>query len=572
MNISTNTLDKFIRNWDRSIKWNDGELRIIRNHLLGISLNNGGRINYDIKLKKKIEEDYITSTISNAFQKVMNLYANSIQCHDQGVDFYYETLDGIKPVFDFLWPVRYIPKIDLNKASPEELEPLLGIGPVTSQKIVDYREQTGPFENIDGVMNVQGIDKNDFKKFVYAVHASTPLEEAAFVSPLLSRFKFEPTFSNYVKLIKESKGRFILGYEAAEENAFKNVILDELRKIDEYISKNHYSEFNKYRRIKASRISEIYNQRLTVNKLEKNASTDITGATVLDDSEYYYFVKKALSKAKEKIRIIMFFMLHKDKKKYPTNQLIQELLSAKKRGVDVKIILDKDAEGQVYKSRVINKEAHNKFKKSGIDVVYDSEEKVTHTKIILIDDRHTIIGSHNWTAGSFYAYDDKSVYIDSKDLAKKTYAYFNKLWIEYVTSDIDPYSIGDIEGIGEKYADKLEKVAIKTTLDLLLKAVTPGDRKKLAQSTGISSKHILRWANLTDLMRIKGTGEEYSDLLEQVGVDTVPELAQRNPDNLYKAIEKFDISKARLVRRKPSLSKVKSWVIQAKKLPRILEY
>ena len=74
MNISTESLNKLIKKWDKSIHWTDEELETIRNRLVNISLNNGGRIQYDIKLKKKVEEDYILRTINNALQKVMNLY------------------------------------------------------------------------------------------------------------------------------------------------------------------------------------------------------------------------------------------------------------------------------------------------------------------------------------------------------------------------------------------------------------------------------------------------------------------------------------------------------------------
>jgi len=43
----------------------------------------------------------------------------------------------------------------------------------------------------------------------------------------------------------------------------------------------------------------------------------------------------------------------------------------------------------------------------------------------------------------------------------------------------------------------------------------------------------MNWVNRADLARVKGVGSEYADLLENSGVDTVPELAQRNPSNLY---------------------------------------
>ncbi len=129
----------------------------------------------------------------------------------------------------------------------------------------------------------------------------------------------------------------------------------------------------------------------------------------------------------------------------------------------------------------------------------------------------------------------------------------------------------DIEGIGPKYAEMLAKEGIKTVEGLLKVGSKTRDRKKLAESTGISGKLILEWVNLADLFRVKGIGEEYSDLLEEAGVDTVPELAQRNPENLLQKMQEVNEAK-KLVRRLPVLSQVQSWVEQAKELPRIIEY
>jgi predicted flap endonuclease-1-like 5' DNA nuclease len=131
--------------------------------------------------------------------------------------------------------------------------------------------------------------------------------------------------------------------------------------------------------------------------------------------------------------------------------------------------------------------------------------------------------------------------------------------------------IEDIEGIGPTYAKKLVATGIKTTEDLLDAGATANGRKELSEKTDISETLILEWVNLADLMRIKGVGEEYSDLLEEAGVDTVAELAQRNPDNLYAKIMEINEAK-KLVRRPPTLEDVKSWVEQAKKLPRKVEH
>ncbi len=132
-------------------------------------------------------------------------------------------------------------------------------------------------------------------------------------------------------------------------------------------------------------------------------------------------------------------------------------------------------------------------------------------------------------------------------------------------------TIADIEGIGPAYAEKLAKAGVKSTDALLKAGATPKGRKELAEKTGISEAKILEWVNHVDLYRIKGIGSEYSDLLEEAGVDTVVELAQRVPENLLKKMEEINAAK-KLVRRLPVLSMVKDWVDQAKKLERVVKY
>jgi predicted flap endonuclease-1-like 5' DNA nuclease len=128
-----------------------------------------------------------------------------------------------------------------------------------------------------------------------------------------------------------------------------------------------------------------------------------------------------------------------------------------------------------------------------------------------------------------------------------------------------------VEGIGQVYAGKLKELGITTTAALLRAGATPKGRKELAEQSGISPKQILKWVNRVDLARIKGISEQYADLLEAAGVDTVPELAQRNPDSLYQKLVETNEAK-RLVRRLPTLGMVSSWIAQAKELPRVILY
>jgi predicted flap endonuclease-1-like 5' DNA nuclease len=131
--------------------------------------------------------------------------------------------------------------------------------------------------------------------------------------------------------------------------------------------------------------------------------------------------------------------------------------------------------------------------------------------------------------------------------------------------------IQDVEGIGAVYAKKLAEAGIQTTDELLKAGAIPKMREDLAKKTGIAAKLILEWVNHADLYRIKGVGQEYSDLLEEAGVDTVVELAKRVPEALHAKLEEVN-AKKNLVNKLPAQSLVKDWVDQAKKLPRIVEY
>ncbi len=128
-----------------------------------------------------------------------------------------------------------------------------------------------------------------------------------------------------------------------------------------------------------------------------------------------------------------------------------------------------------------------------------------------------------------------------------------------------------VEGIGAAYGQRLRTMDINTVMDLVVNGATRRGRKYIADHTGIAQSLILTWVNHVDLFRIKGVAEEYADLLEQSGVDTVVELAQRNPANLYKRMKDINEQKE-LVRRIPHASEVESWVQQAKSLRRLIYY
>jgi predicted flap endonuclease-1-like 5' DNA nuclease len=132
--------------------------------------------------------------------------------------------------------------------------------------------------------------------------------------------------------------------------------------------------------------------------------------------------------------------------------------------------------------------------------------------------------------------------------------------------------IEDVEGIGPGHAATLTNAGVATTDALLERAGPRAGREALATATGISPKLLLEWVNLADLMRIKGIGEEFSDLLEAAGVDSPAELAQRNAANLATTFQELDAARPNVVRRVPSEETVAGWIAQAKSLAKVVEH
>jgi len=131
--------------------------------------------------------------------------------------------------------------------------------------------------------------------------------------------------------------------------------------------------------------------------------------------------------------------------------------------------------------------------------------------------------------------------------------------------------IAVVEGIAETYKAKLQLLGVGTLEALLERGASPKGRAEMAAATGISDTLILKWVNHADLFRVKGVAGEYAELLEAAGVDTTPELAQRNAENLHSKMVETNAAK-HLVRQVPAQSQVAAWIAEAKQLPRIVTY
>ena len=133
------------------------------------------------------------------------------------------------------------------------------------------------------------------------------------------------------------------------------------------------------------------------------------------------------------------------------------------------------------------------------------------------------------------------------------------------------YKIEDIEGIGPAFGAKLARVGIKNTDAFLALCADRNGRRRISAKAEISEKHLLKWANLADLMRISGIGPQYSELLEAAGVDTVKELRTRNAENLAAKMKEVQQEK-RLTRTSPGVSTLSRWIVRAKEMAPVISH
>jgi phosphatidylserine/phosphatidylglycerophosphate/cardiolipin synthase-like enzyme len=154
--------------------------------------------------------------------------------------------------------------------------------------------------------------------------------------------------------------------------------------------------------------------------------TNICRGRLLADGEYFKVIKEALEGAQSEI--VMSYFLFKTngyKSSYP-DMILNRLIAAAKRGVRVKIILERDANRSSMINRS-NRETGERLRREGIEVLFDSPKTKTHTKVAVIDRRYVFLGSHNLTSSALKYNHELSFVIDSPQMARETLDYINGL-------------------------------------------------------------------------------------------------------------------------------------------------
>ena len=147
---------------------------------------------------------------------------------------------------------------------------------------------------------------------------------------------------------------------------------------------------------------------------------------LLIDRDYFPAALSLLRSAKKSIRVMMFeASYYTEHPGSASNQLIDELIAAKKRGLTVEVILEvKDKKDR---TTLRNLETARKLRTAGVDVSVDAKDIVTHGKLVLIDDEKAILGSTNWTYNALSKNHEVSVLLSAKESIKELCDYFQAM-------------------------------------------------------------------------------------------------------------------------------------------------
>jgi hypothetical protein len=287
-------------------------------------------------------------------------------------------------------------RVDLNSASAALLESLPAIGPALAAAIVGERRLRGPFRSLDeAVDRVAGLGDAGARVLAGRVTAASPLTRQ------LGYHALGPA---------ECLGA-LMAHAGVSDPA--DALIRTLETVAVVCAGSPHP---------ASR------ERRPRGAVALATSAHVAEAVhLLRGGSYYGAVQDAINGASASVEVAMFHIALPGET-HPTRAILDALAGAHERGVTVRVLVDRDRARDPYKSEVINRPALDYLRARGVACRSDETSRLLHSKFMVVDGAEVVIGSHNWTAGSYFQFDDTSVRIVSPPLAVELQSRFESLW------------------------------------------------------------------------------------------------------------------------------------------------
>ncbi len=247
-----------------------------------------------------------------------------------------------------------IEKININSATATDLEVLPMIGSTLARNIITERNSNGLYISFDDLIErVEGLGEGSKKKFGNALRFTNPVSE--------SKFKIGTTLTLSEKFL------FSLSVLPGENSVSKAIQLLNILATT-LMSSPHPASYEKQIRIG-----------FEINNIEFHS---VDWLSVLESSDYLRYLPQLLQQALISIKMAMFHVALPDEN-HPTKQLLDELIQAKNRGIEVKVLLDQDRDTDPYKSKIINTPAKAFLESNGVECRFDSSDTLLHSKFLV---------------------------------------------------------------------------------------------------------------------------------------------------------------------------------------------
>lgn len=156
------------------------------------------------------------------------------------------------------------------------------------------------------------------------------------------------------------------------------------------------------------------------------ATTGLQSELILND-EYFRIAHREIQNAEESIYLIAYLFLVYDYEDAYSNRLLKDLIEAHNRGVDIRVILEYPKPEYMKEEGPENQKAYESLKKAGIDVRFDSAERTTHNKVLIIDEETIIAGSHNYSFDGLKYNNETSLLLKDREKAERLTRYFRQI-------------------------------------------------------------------------------------------------------------------------------------------------
>jgi len=149
------------------------------------------------------------------------------------------------------------------------------------------------------------------------------------------------------------------------------------------------------------------------------------GVAPVRGGAYAQLVLDLFDRATTAITVTMFFIARTG----PVLRLIDALAAARDRDVAVRCLIADSLPGDVRGAALVNDSGVAELRRMGVPVRTYWPEIALHEKTVVVDGRHVVVGSHNWTVSSLYRHDETSLYVDSVSLGAALGERFERCWM-----------------------------------------------------------------------------------------------------------------------------------------------